>query len=239
MSLRVVVLGGGGNASDVIGIIEAQQAASSGIEVVGLLDDNPNLDCRRFAGRTKVLGPLDQLDEIGADAYVLAIGWPPVRAAVAARLEACSTRPMALVHPTAFISTGVVLTPGAVVLAMACVSALVQLGAHVVVSNGAIIGHDTVIGSCSSVMPGAVLSGDVRIGRGVLVGTNATVLEGRTIGDGAQIGAGALVTKDVPDGVTVVGIPARLVEAQGGSRRTSNLGSNLNSNSRVADGMAS
>ena len=72
------------------------------------------------------------------------------------------------------------------------------------------MGHDTVIGAFSSVMPGAVLSGDVRVGQGVLVGTNATVLEGRTIGDGARIGAGAVVTTDVPAGVTVLGVPARI-----------------------------
>ncbi|MGV8988298.1 MAG: acyltransferase [Cypionkella sp.] len=45
--------------------------------------------------------------------------------------------------------------------------------------------------------------------RGASIGSNATILCGVTIGVGAMVGAGAVVTKDVPDGVTVVGVPAR------------------------------
>lgn len=43
------------------------------------------------------------------------------------------------------------------------------------------------------------------------VGTGAIVLPGVVIGAGAMVGAGAVVTADVPDGVTVVGNPARVV----------------------------
>lgn len=43
----------------------------------------------------------------------------------------------------------------------------------------------------------------------VSIGTSATILCGVTIGEGATIGAGSVVTKDVPAGATVVGVPAR------------------------------
>ena len=41
------------------------------------------------------------------------------------------------------------------------------------------------------------------------IGTNAVILPGVTVGEGAIVGAGSVVTKDVPAGKTVVGIPAR------------------------------
>ncbi len=50
-----------------------------------------------------------------------------------------------------------------------------------------------------------------RIGDRVFIGANATVLMGVTIGDGAVVGAGAVVTRDVPPGVVVAGVPARVV----------------------------
>lgn len=45
--------------------------------------------------------------------------------------------------------------------------------------------------------------------RGAVIGAGAIVLPGLTIGEGAVVGAAALVTRDVPDGVTVAGNPAR------------------------------
>ena len=85
------------------------------------------------------------------------------------------------------------------------------------------------IGSGSNVQDGAVLHGDpgqpVRIGAdvtvghravihgatiedGCLVGIGAIVLNGVTVGAGALVAAGSVVTKDVPPGTLVMGMPA-------------------------------
>jgi UDP-2-acetamido-3-amino-2,3-dideoxy-glucuronate N-acetyltransferase len=50
-----------------------------------------------------------------------------------------------------------------------------------------------------------------RIKRGASIGSNATIVSGVTVGVGAMVGAGAVVTKDVPDYMLVVGVPARIV----------------------------
>ncbi|MDT7549555.1 MAG: hypothetical protein QOE84_1949 [Actinomycetota bacterium] len=51
----------------------------------------------------------------------------------------------------------------------------------------------------------------VVIGDRVWVGTRALILKGVTIGAGAVIAAGAVVTKDVPEGSVVAGVPAKVV----------------------------
>jgi acetyltransferase-like isoleucine patch superfamily enzyme len=52
----------------------------------------------------------------------------------------------------------------------------------------------------------------VRIGDNVWIGDNVCVLPGVTIGDGAILNANAVVTKDVPDGCIVAGVPARVIK---------------------------
>lgn len=51
----------------------------------------------------------------------------------------------------------------------------------------------------------------IRLGKNVWVGAHATVLKGVTVGDDAVIAAGAVVTKDVPAGAIVAGVPARVI----------------------------
>ena len=54
-------------------------------------------------------------------------------------------------------------------------------------------------------------TGEVRIGDNVFLGQRSVILGGVTIGDGATVGAHAVVTRDVPPGAIVGGVPARVI----------------------------
>ncbi len=208
--MSLVLVGGGGHASDVLQAVEAVNAARPTYDVVGILADD-EVDPRRFVGRG--LGHLGCIDDVAAvdAAYVLCLGWPWTRDAVARRLGERGKPAPPIIHPSADVGVGVELGPGSVVLGHAHLSPFVRFGAHALVSYGATVGHDTSFGDHASVMPNAAVSGGVTGGHGVLVGTGAVVREGVCLGDGVRIGAGAAVVHDLDPGVTVVGVPARPV----------------------------
>jgi UDP-2-acetamido-3-amino-2,3-dideoxy-glucuronate N-acetyltransferase len=52
-----------------------------------------------------------------------------------------------------------------------------------------------------------------RVCRGASIGSGAVVMCGVTIGEGALVGAGAVVTRDVPSGRLVKGVPARIARS--------------------------
>ncbi len=51
----------------------------------------------------------------------------------------------------------------------------------------------------------------IHIGKGVWIGSHVTILPGVTVGDYAIIAAGAVVAQDVPAGVIVGGVPAKVI----------------------------
>lgn len=59
----------------------------------------------------------------------------------------------------------------------------------------------------------AITAAPIRLGNNVWIGASAIVLQGVTIGDDSVVAAGAVVTRDVPAGVLVAGVPARVVRS--------------------------
>ncbi len=53
--------------------------------------------------------------------------------------------------------------------------------------------------------------GRIKVGNNCFIGYNSTILPGVTIGDNCIIGACSLVTKDVPSGTVVGGVPAKVI----------------------------
>lgn len=110
----------------------------------------------------------------------------------------------AVVADSVRLGDGVQILPGAIVMAAA------QVGDGVIVNTNASVDHDGRLGDFVHVAPGAVLAGTVSVGARTLIGVGARVVPGVTIGADVVVGAGAVVLGDVPDGVTVVGNPARM-----------------------------
>ena len=205
----LVLIGGGGHASDVLGAIEAINAVEPRFHVLGYFSDDVTPEPRLERRAVRRLGIPEDSSRFPEAGVVLAVGYPSARAVVAQRIATDVGWSPQLVHPAAIVGSGAIVSDGSVVLAGATLSPDVRIERHAYVSQLCSIGHDTVVGTMSSVMPGAMVSGDVQLGARVMVGTGAVVLQGLTVGDDAVVGAGALVTKDVPAGVVAKGSPAR------------------------------
>lgn len=131
------------------------------------------------------------------------------RLAIHAVFRELSISPRSLVAPDASVARSATLGDGTQVLSGAVIAPETSLGEGCIVNHRASVDHECVLGSGVHVSPGATITGLVRVHDFTWIGAGATVLPRLTIGEGAVIGAGAVVTRDVPPGATVVGVPAR------------------------------
>ncbi|UFJ40049.1 acetyltransferase [Brevibacillus humidisoli] len=203
----VIVIGGGGHAKVLIDSLQAQL-----IPILGFTDISDK------QGKTVLdvpfLGSDDQIYRYSPSEVELVNGIGSVVDASSRRqvFEAFKQRGYrfaAVIHPSAIVSRYAQLGEGVQVMAGAIIQPGTVIGANTILNTKASLDHDCHIGQHVHVAPGATLCGQVRVEDHAHVGAGATVLQGVTIGQASIVGAGAVVTQSVPQGITVVGVPAR------------------------------
>ena len=175
---KLLLVGGGGHARDIYGLIEDINAFNAvPIIVTAILDDWWG-NTERFNGCNVELVTGIKENLKWGDKFIICIGYPGNRKILnELALESGLTPFDALIHPSANLGKNLKISNGSAIFGATSVSPNVKVGRNSVIHYGASIGHDTSIGDNVSIMPGAIISGDVMIGSNVLIGTGAIVLE--------------------------------------------------------------
>lgn len=211
--MQVAVYGAGGFGREVAWLVEACNTPQAPQATVCFIEDNPT-----FYGRVindlPVLSLADARERFPDALVACGIGSPQVRQKVVAKTAAVGFHFATLIHPRVERSRWIEIGDGAVICAGNILTVNIQLGCQVQINLDCTVGHDVIMGDYTTLAPGVHVSGWVHFGQRVYVGTGAAIINGTedaplVIGDDVVIGAGAVVTRSVPPGITVVGVPAR------------------------------
>lgn len=211
---QIAVYGGGGFARELAWLIQSCNVEENDLyEVACFIDDDESTHGTTLNG-IPVVGLEEARLQFPAAKVVGGVGTPRTRQKLMEKAAGVGFDFKTIIHPGVECSEWVEIGTGTVICAGNIITTNIILGQHVQINLDCTIGHDVVMGDYATLTPGVHVSGCVHLGKRVYIGTGAVIInatkdEPIVIGDDAIVGAGACVTRSVPSGVTVVGIPAK------------------------------
>jgi sugar O-acyltransferase (sialic acid O-acetyltransferase NeuD family) len=199
-SRTVVILGAGRQAVETAGY-----CARAGISVSAFVEEFSTGDHSDLGA--SVIGFAEAGQQMADKTAITAVGTAEVRRRFVQNWKGFGF--LTLIDESAWLSDDATVGEGSTVAPGALLNRFARIGSHVLVNLGAVICHDVTVGDFATVGPGCAIGGVSSVGEGAFVGIGATISDRVSIGRDAVVGAGAVVIDDVPDGVTVVGVPAR------------------------------
>ncbi|WP_394186941.1 acetyltransferase [Metabacillus halosaccharovorans] len=200
-----VLIGAGGHAKVITDILETNNYI-----IKGFVDDHMNegnfLQYPLLGGIEVIPSLIEKYPDLK---FIISIGSNSIRKQLAVKLTKLGVTFGTVIHPSAVISSRAKIEQGTVVMPNVVINSNVSIGEHCIINSSAVVEHDCHIRDFVHLSPGVLLAGNVTVGEGTHIGIGVKSIQNLQIGSNTVVGAGSVIIKNIPDNVTVVGVPAR------------------------------
>jgi sugar O-acyltransferase (sialic acid O-acetyltransferase NeuD family) len=204
---KIVVIGGGGHAKVLIGVLK-----KAGYDIAGYTDkeDREVILGVRYLGNDRVLSNFIR-QNAGCKA-IIGIGKIDVsslRLRMQDEISVLGFQFPSICSPQSVVNEAVTLGAGTAVLDGVVVNSGTEIGRACILNTGSIVEHDCRIGENVHFAPGVTVCGGVTIGDNCMVGAGANIVQSIKICEGCLIGAGSTIVEDISMRGTYAGSPAK------------------------------
>ena len=199
---RLIIIGAGGYAKSVIDSIDFYN-----YELIGFLDEYSHE--KSHLGIPILASNIDELKNPEQYVYLISFGNNINRKRWYDILVKKGLKVINVVDRSAIISSRAILGNGCFVGKFAVINSKAVIGNNCIINSRALIEHGCVVSDHVNLSTNTVINGDVQVGTGSFIGSCSVTIGQLKIGCWSTVGAGAVVIKNVADGVTVAGVPAK------------------------------
>jgi len=203
MEKKILLIGASGH-----GKVVADIAIKNGYEVIGFLDDNPEI---KELMNIPVIGKVSEAVNYVQEAFLcVSIGNANARKRIMEELIQQGAQFPVLIHPNSVVGMNVNVDLGTVIMAGTVINPCTNIGKGCIINTGSTVDHDCTLGDYTHIAVGAHLAGTIHVEESVWIGAGAIVRNNISICAESVIGAGAVVVKNITEKGTYVGVPARM-----------------------------
>ncbi len=188
----------------------------AGVNVVGYLDDDPNVQGAMFGG-VPVIGPTSILSSLkesfDVEAVYCPLGNNRLRVKFLSQARLLGYKTPSYIHPTVIISDNVTIGEGVYILLGTNIMPHTVIEDFVMISMGVNVAHHNLLKTGTFLSTGCNFGASIIAEPYTYCGISSTIMTGlHRLGEDCLIGAGAVVIKDVPDGAVMAGVPAKIIK---------------------------
>lgn len=209
--MRSIIIGAG-----TYGEVYLAYLQEAGVEIVGFVDDNPDLLGVEVKG-IPVLGKVSDLailkEPFHVEAVYCPIGNNKLRVRFLSMAKALGYETPNFIHSSAIIHSSVKIGEGVYILLGAKVMPYTIIDDYVMISMNALIAHHNHLQQGTFISTGVNFGASITANENTYIGIGATIMTGiHELGKDCVVGAGAVVIRDVPDNAVVAGVPAKIIK---------------------------
>lgn len=187
-----------------------------GVEVVGFLDDNSDIQGKYIQG-VPVIGGIKLLENLqtthGVKAVYCPLGNNKLRVKFLSYAKSLGYDTPNYIHHSVVISPNVTIGQGVYILLGTSVMPHTVIDDYVMISMNVSLAHHNHIGTGVFLSTGCNFGASIYAKPYAYCGIASTIMTGiKEIGEDCLIGAGAVVIRDVPDKAVVAGVPAKVIK---------------------------
>jgi sugar O-acyltransferase (sialic acid O-acetyltransferase NeuD family) len=207
---NLIIIGARGYGREVHDLAKDCSGYNTAYTIKGFLDDKSDA-LNDFDNYPEIISSVEAYEVQENDVFVCALGSVQWKKHYIELILSKGGKFINLIHPTSFVNTNAVIGNGVIIFMYSNVSNDCVIEDFVTIQGFVGLGHDTKIGKWSHLNTYSFTGGFAVLEEEVCLHTRASVLPNIIVRKGATVGASSLAIKNVKEGTTVFGVPAKVL----------------------------
>ena len=205
--MKDLIIIGAGNVGGFLAL--NQDLFNESYNIVGFLDDDIN-KIGKYFWKIPVLGKIDDINKFRDTSVAIGIANPKIKKSILEKIGDDFHFPN-FISKNSWTSNMVTIGKGVIIYPNVSINHESEIDDFVVINMNCAIGHNSTIKNCCSLAPGVNFAGFSYVDSFVEIGIGVSTVQQIKIGTGSKIGGQTMLVKNVPEEVTVVGNPGRVL----------------------------